>query len=167
LFSQVKELRRGVPVKRVLCAVSMLVLIGFGAVLGNAISRPADAQDQTDERLAALETTVAKNTKDLSSVRKRVRALEDAAKTATADASGEAESTVASEEAGATVTPTEEKEQADLPTENTSTTLGGNAVPLLSGGEQGELSVVLSGNYDGNILPLIVRNNTEDAVIRI
>jgi hypothetical protein len=65
------------------------------------------------------------------------------------------------------VAPTETTEAAAPAGENTSSYLGGNAVSLLSPGDKGKLSVVLSGTYDGNILPLVVRNNTDKDVIRI
>ncbi len=38
--------------------------------------------------------------------------------------------------------------------------VGGNAVSLLDEGEDGELSVVAVGVYDGSHLPIVVRNNT-------
>lgn len=45
--------------------------------------------------------------------------------------------------------------------------IGGNALGLLPEGEPGELSVLAVGPYDGNVLPLVVRNNTDEDVIRI
>lgn len=43
----------------------------------------------------------------------------------------------------------------------------GNASPVLPDGSPGELSVISLGSYNGNILPIIVRNNTERDVSRI
>jgi hypothetical protein len=45
--------------------------------------------------------------------------------------------------------------------------IGGNAIGLLPPGEPGVLSVVAVGPFDGNVLPIIVRNNTGQDVIRI
>ncbi len=45
--------------------------------------------------------------------------------------------------------------------------LGGNALSILGPGEEGEIAVIATGPYDGNILPLVVRNNTDGDVIRI
>ena len=42
--------------------------------------------------------------------------------------------------------------------------VGGNAGGLLPRGTAGELSVVATGVYDGSSLPLVVRNNTDQAV---
>jgi len=45
--------------------------------------------------------------------------------------------------------------------------IGGNESPNLPDGEPGILSVIVVGKYDGNILPVVVRNNTAENVIRI
>ena len=45
--------------------------------------------------------------------------------------------------------------------------IGGSALGLLPEGEAGELSVVATGPYDGNVLPIVVRNNTGEDIIRI
>lgn len=45
--------------------------------------------------------------------------------------------------------------------------IGGNAFPLLPEGEPGELSVLAIGPYDGTMLPIIIRNNTGQDVIRV
>jgi len=45
--------------------------------------------------------------------------------------------------------------------------IGGNESPILSDGEKEVLSVIAIGKYDGVILPLVVRNNTDKPVIRI
>ena len=43
----------------------------------------------------------------------------------------------------------------------------GNGSPQFSDGEAGKISVVAVGKYDGNVLPVIIRNNTASAVIRV
>jgi hypothetical protein len=45
--------------------------------------------------------------------------------------------------------------------------IGGNAFPLLPEGNPGELSVLAIGPYDGTQLPIVIRNNTGQDVIRI
>ncbi len=45
--------------------------------------------------------------------------------------------------------------------------IGGNALSLVSQGEQGVLAVVAVGIYDGNTLPFVVRNNTGQPVISL
>jgi hypothetical protein len=45
--------------------------------------------------------------------------------------------------------------------------IGGNASPTLPDGDLGKLSVIVVGKYNGNILPVVVRNNTPQDVIRI
>ncbi len=45
--------------------------------------------------------------------------------------------------------------------------IGGNVIGLLPEGEAGELSVVATGPYDGNLLPIVARNNTGEDIIRI
>jgi hypothetical protein len=45
--------------------------------------------------------------------------------------------------------------------------LFGPGVELLPAGTSGEVEVVLQGVYDGNILPLIVRNNTDEPIGRV
>jgi hypothetical protein len=45
--------------------------------------------------------------------------------------------------------------------------IGGTALGILPEGEVGELSVVAIGPYDGNLLPIVVRNNTGSDIIRI
>jgi hypothetical protein len=45
--------------------------------------------------------------------------------------------------------------------------IGGNESPSLPGGEMGLIAVVAVGPYDGNTLPIVVRNNTRDDVIRV
>ena len=64
-----------------------LVVVGALAVAAFAVnlSTPADAQDRTAERVSILETQVADQAADISSLRKRVRALEDAAKGTTGE----------------------------------------------------------------------------------
>jgi hypothetical protein len=42
--------------------------------------------------------------------------------------------------------------------------VGGNRSPRLPSGQQGRLSVVAKGEYDGESLPIIVRNNTSRTV---
>jgi hypothetical protein len=64
-----------------------------------------------------------------------------------------------------TVTPTEIFVQpADA---RASAYIGGNASPPLPAGESGMLAVVATGSYDGVDLPVVVRNNTGEAVIRV
>lgn len=43
----------------------------------------------------------------------------------------------------------------------------GNGTPQFPDGEAGTISVVTVGKYAGNVLPVIVRNNTGSAVIRV
>jgi hypothetical protein len=43
----------------------------------------------------------------------------------------------------------------------------GNGSPKFPDGEAGKISVVAVGKYAGNILPVIIRNNTASAVIRV
>ena len=45
--------------------------------------------------------------------------------------------------------------------------IGGNESPILPVGEKGVLSVIVIGKYDGATLPIVVRNNTDEPVIRI
>ncbi len=44
--------------------------------------------------------------------------------------------------------------------------IGGNESPNLPAGEPEKLSVIAVGKYDGNILPIVVRNNTSHDIIR-
>jgi hypothetical protein len=65
--------------------LAMIALVALATIVTGSMAvsmtAPADAQDQTDDRLTALETTVAEQGEDISSLRNRVRALEDAAST--------------------------------------------------------------------------------------
>ncbi len=45
--------------------------------------------------------------------------------------------------------------------------IGGNALGVLPEGDAGELSVIAVGPYDGNVLPIVVRNNTSEDIIRV
>ncbi len=45
--------------------------------------------------------------------------------------------------------------------------IGGTALGIIPAGEAGELSVVGIGPYDGNVLPIVARNNTGMDIIRI
>jgi hypothetical protein len=45
--------------------------------------------------------------------------------------------------------------------------IGGNALGSLPEGEPGELSVLAIGPYDGNVLPIVIRNNTGQDIIRV
>lgn len=45
--------------------------------------------------------------------------------------------------------------------------VGGNQSPQLPDGDLGIISVIKIGTYDGSVLPIIVRNNTNESVIRI
>jgi hypothetical protein len=45
--------------------------------------------------------------------------------------------------------------------------VGGTEVPGIPDGSPGAIEVVLSGSYDGSIIPVLVRNRTERSVIRI
>ncbi len=45
--------------------------------------------------------------------------------------------------------------------------IGGNALGILPEGDAGELSVVAIGQYDGNVVPIVARNNTGEDIIRI
>lgn len=45
--------------------------------------------------------------------------------------------------------------------------VAGTALGILPDGEPGELSVLAIGPYDGNVLPIVVRNNTGADIIRI
>lgn len=45
--------------------------------------------------------------------------------------------------------------------------VGGDALSVLPQGEPGVLSPIAVGSYDGNLLPIVVRNNTGEDVIRI
>jgi len=48
-----------------------------------------------------------------------------------------------------------------------STYLGGNALPLLPTGKSGTLDVIVVGTYDGNVLPLVIQNNTEKSLTNL
>jgi hypothetical protein len=71
----------------------------------------------------------------------------------------------------ATVEPTKPastKEAAAVPkAKKTKPYLAGNALSLLGKGKSHKLSIVATGTYDGNTIPLIVRNNTGKDIIRI
>lgn len=45
--------------------------------------------------------------------------------------------------------------------------IGGTALGILPEGEPGELSEVAIGPYDGNVVPIVARNNTGEDIIRI
>lgn len=45
--------------------------------------------------------------------------------------------------------------------------IGGTALGILPEGEPGVLSVLATGSYDGNVMPIIIRNNTGQDVIRV
>jgi hypothetical protein len=65
-------------VRRVVLALAGVATFAFG-VIAASVTSPVDAQDTTDDRLSALETAVANQGDELSSLRARVQALEDAA----------------------------------------------------------------------------------------
>lgn len=56
---------------------------------------------------------------------------------------------------------------ASPPTAGVQTTLGGNAFPLLAPGTTEDVEVVAHGEYDGNIIPVLIRNNSGDTVYNI
>lgn len=150
--------------KRVICALTVIVFLSTAITIGSGGSDNAGAQDSTEDRLSALETTVAEQATQVMSVRKRIKALENAQKTA--EARGEesvAESPTESpaDDEGESAPPTETSVPAGAAGENTSPYISGNAFELLPPGDVGALKVALTGTYDGNNLPVLVRNNSD------
>ena len=45
--------------------------------------------------------------------------------------------------------------------------VGGNQSPALPDGEPGKLSVIVAGKFDGSVVPVIIRNNTDTPVTRV
>jgi len=45
--------------------------------------------------------------------------------------------------------------------------IGGNISPELQAGDPGTISIISIGKYKGSVLPIVVRNNTSQSVIRI
>lgn len=109
------------------------------------------AQDSNDDRISALETQVA----ELEST---VAAL--------AGNSAPAAESVQDDDALAPVAT--EAAAAEAPQNGANTgNLSGNAFESLPPGNVGEFAVVSSGVYDGTSLPLLLRNNTDEALVRV
>lgn len=99
-----------------------------------------NAQDGAEETISALETQVAELQTQVASL-----------------------STPMDERAAAT-------EAAGEPEPRDSSTplfVGGEAVDLVPNGEDGVLAVAAVGTYDGNLLPVVVRNNTDGAIVDV
>ncbi len=131
-------------------AVLSIVLMIVATLLFAGVPAHSAAQDSTDDRVSALETQVA----ELEATVAALAGNSDPA-TETESAPGEGELPSAG-----TV--------ADTPQDATSAgNLSGNAFEVLPPGNAGELAVVSSGSYDGTSLPLLLRNNTNEALVRV
>lgn len=114
-------------------------------------SNSSFAQDSGDDRVSALETQVAE-------LEATVAALAGAGEAAS-------EPTAAGGGLSSIVT-----ESTSVPAQSDGTSTGylsGTAFTLLPPGNSGELAVVANGVYDGMSLPLLVRNNTGEAFVRV
>lgn len=129
------------------CAAFVLGIVAFTQGSGTA-----GADDGTDATIAAQQTKIAKLQ---TSVAKRDVKI-DELQTKVAD--------LRATEAEPAATTAPEKANA---AGSESATLGGNALGLLPPGEANKLDVVLVGPYDGNLLPIVVRNNTDKDLKRL
>jgi len=117
--------------------IGVLVLaLVVTTVVDSTGSSPVAAQDEAEATISVLMTEVAELQTQVAEL-----TTPTARSTAVAD-----ESTPSSEGLGE------------------SRYLGGDGEALIPGGAESELSVVLVGRYDGNSLPLVVRNNTDQEV---
>jgi hypothetical protein len=126
-----------------LCTLLVLGVVAFRSSGGTAVA------DETDDAtIAALGTKVAKQA---TSIAKRDAKI-DQLRTRIAEMEGEQ-----------AVGPTETPQPEEASNEGAeSSTLGGNALELLPGGGEDEFGVVAVGPYNGNILPIVLRNNTDE-----
>lgn len=132
--------------------VSWLALALVVGVVGVALSgHSAHAQDGTSATVAALQTKVAKQGTSIAKRDAKIDQLQ------TRVAKAEAKSPVPA------ATATSEQASAG----GAASVLGGNALSLLPSGEKGKVDVVAVGPYDGNELPLLVRNNSGKDVVKI
>lgn len=125
-----------------LCAILIIGAFAFRSGGGTAVA------DETDDAtIAALETKVAKQA---TSIAKRDAKID------------QLRTRIAELEVEQAAEPTATPQPAEASNDGAeSPTLGGNAIQLLRGGEEGEFAVAAVGPYDGNILPLVLRNNTD------
>jgi hypothetical protein len=125
-----------------LCAVVLIGVTMFPTG-GMTTAQTDDDKDATIEALqtenAELQASVESRNDKIEQLRTRIATLESG---------------------GDEPAPTPKKEEASAEGAS-SPFLGGNALELLPGGEDGELGVARVGIYDGNILPVIIRNNTD------
>lgn len=110
-----------------------------------------NAQDGTTATVSALQTKVAKQSTSIAKRDAKINQLQTRVAKAEAKSS-EPTATAASEQA---------KQGGEA------SVLGGNGVRLLPPGDKGKIDVVAVGPYDGNVLPVIVRNNSEKNVQRV
>lgn len=126
-----------------------LAFIWFSAFLGVSIlacsnGLEATAQDGSQATVSALETRVAKQATSIAKRDAKIDQLRNQIATMQANAPEQAPTSEPAAESG-----------------SDSTYLGGPGVALLPAGTAGKVEVVLAGVYDGNTLPIIVRNNTD------
>jgi hypothetical protein len=130
-----------------------LSLISFllAAIVLTGVSNTSSAQDSGEDRVSALETQVAE-------LEATVAAL-----------AGSEEATSEPTEAGGALTSVvTEATSVPAPSGGSDTGyLSGTAFDLVPPGNSGELAVVANGVYDGMSLPVLVRNNTDEALIRV
>lgn len=132
--------------------VSWLALAMMIAGVAFAFSdHPANAQDGTSATVSALQTKVAKQSTSIAKRDAKIDQLQTRVAKAEAKSS-EPTATAASEQASSG---------------GSASVLGGNALSLLPPGEKGKVDVVAVGTYDGNQLPLLVRNNSGKDVVKI
>jgi hypothetical protein len=131
----------------------VLSLVSFALVASvlAGVSNSSSAQESSDDRVSALETQVA----ELEATVAALAGSEEAASEPT-------------EAGGALTSVVTEATSVRATSDGTSTGyLSGTAFDLLPPGNSGELAVVSNGVYDGMSLPLLVRNNTGEALIRV
>lgn len=133
--------RRGV-------ALAVALLIGLSLMAGST-GFTATAQDGSEATVSALETRVAKQATSIAKRDAKIDQLRDRIATLEADVPQE--------------TPTAQAAAGG----EASAYLGGPGVALLPAGSAGEVEVVLVGVYDGTSLPIVVRNNSDEAIAQV
>lgn len=108
-----------------------------------------EAQSTEDDRLGALETQVA----ELQATVAALTGEETSSSLAPASTAGPLETAVPA--------------AAAAPSASGTGNLGGNAFEVLPSGNAGELAVVSYGFYDGMSLPVLLRNTTDGAFVRV
>jgi len=138
--------------KRLVSVFSIVALV-VSLVLAASSGTPSSAQTGEQSTIEAQETRISELEKTAAARGQRMNAQRTEIAEFEAELAGESAPTeVAAEQ---------------VETGSDSPYLGGTGLELLPAGAAGEVEVVLQGVYDGSILPIIVRNNSDEAIGRV